>query len=156
MARKITKRKKYQGRPIKFTNDKLEELKKFMEINPTIRDTAAFFDCGVQTLVDNIRHHFDMTFSEFKEAYLVKTKYKLAMTALDMAYAGDVTMLIFCLKNFNKWKDKHEAEIGDINIQVNNVQISVQERIKILKEAEKKEDEKTLPESNKGRVEEII
>ena len=43
---------------------------------------------------------------------------KLVQKALDRAFSGNSTMLIFCLKNINKWCDNIEQKIdGNMTVE---------------------------------------
>lgn len=98
------------GRPRKFEEKDLEKLKQLMRLNPTLADTAAFFECGQRTVEDTIREHFDLTFREFRRQNMVHTRLSLVRKAVQKGEAGDNTMLIFCLKNLCGWADKQEVE----------------------------------------------
>jgi len=96
------------GRPTKIED--LDKLKALMRLNPTLSDTAAFFECGERTVEDAIRKHFDLTFREFRKQNMVHTRLSLIRKAVQKGEAGDNTMLIFCLKNLCGWADKQEVE----------------------------------------------
>lgn len=99
------------GRPKKFQEADLQKLKNLMRLNPTLEDTAAFFECGQRTVEETIRNHFDLTFREFRQQNMVHTRLSLIRKAVSKAEAGDNTMLIFCLKNLCGWKDRYEQEV---------------------------------------------
>lgn len=98
------------GRTFK-TEEDLKKLKELMRLKPSLEDTAAFFECSKTTVEDAIRHHYDLTFREFREQNMVHTRLMLVRTAIQKAKSGDNTMLIFCLKNICKWADKYEQEV---------------------------------------------
>lgn len=66
-----------------------------------------------KTLFRAIESEFDMTFSEYREYRMSGTKIKLLQTAIQTALKGNVTMLIFCLKNMCGWSDKIENKIEE-------------------------------------------
>lgn len=94
------------GRPVKFDEEKLRQLKQFMRLKPSLKDTAAFFDCGTTTVEDAIRKHFDTSFRDFRDKNMVHTRYGLIRKAISMGDSGNVPMLIFSLKNLCGWSDQ--------------------------------------------------
>lgn len=85
-----------------------EQLQALMRLKPSIQDVAVFFKVHEDTVIKHIRRHHDMKFSEFREKYMVETRFMLVRTALKQARAGNTAMLIFCLKNLCGWADKQE------------------------------------------------
>lgn len=74
----------------------------------------------VETIDRYIKRKFDMQFTEYAEMQLIDTKIKLSTKAIDMGLDGNATMLIFCLKNINKWTDKpiiDDARMEDMAIE---------------------------------------
>lgn len=123
------------GRP-KSEIDK-GQLESLMRLKPTLADTAAFFKVCERTIERHIREHFDLSFVEFREQNGVHTRLSIQRKAIQLATEGNVTMLIFCLKNMCGWTDKGDDSQVQVNIQ-NNVQQSVEiieleDRIKLLK-----------------------
>lgn len=107
--KKTKKPSNVMGRPKVFNKKKLEELQKLMRFKPRLIDAAAWFDCGKTTVEDTIREHFDMTFREFREKYMVKTRMALQQKAINMAMGGDRIMLLFTLKNLCGWQDNPDS-----------------------------------------------
>jgi len=100
------------GRPPKEI--KHEQLKAIMRLNPTLKDTAAFFECSEDTITRLIKNEFgDLNFAEFREQNMVHTRMTLIRNALKMAEKGQPAMMIFCLKNLCGWKDKWETDLPD-------------------------------------------
>ncbi len=60
------------------------------------------------TLTAFFKRKFGMTFLEYKDKRFDHTKLMLKQKAMKMAFDGNATMLIFCLKNLCKWTDKVE------------------------------------------------
>lgn len=85
-----------------------EKLKKLMQFKPTLKDCAGFFDCSEDTISRHIEKIEGLSFYEFRDRYLGLTRIKLQQKAIQMALAGDRTMLIFSLKNLSGWKDSPE------------------------------------------------
>lgn len=95
----------------KFDDEKLQQLKAFLRLKPTLEDTAHFFDVDARTIERVIRKHFNKTFVEFRQQNMVHTRHSLIRKAIEKAKNGDNVMLIFCLKNLCGWKDKIETEL---------------------------------------------
>jgi hypothetical protein len=98
------------ARPRKEIN--IEQLKALMRLNPTLKDTAAFFECSEDTIERLIKSEFDgISYAAFREQNMVHTRMTLIRNALKMAEKGNPTMMIFCLKNLCGWKDRFEQEV---------------------------------------------
>ena len=61
------------------------------------------------TIKNHIRQRFDMTFSEYAELKLTRTKVKLIQSAIEKSLRGNTILHIFCLKNLCGWQDKMDA-----------------------------------------------
>ena len=62
------------------------------------------------TLNAFVKRKFNMTFSEYRDKKLDLTRFRLVQKAVKLATEGNVTMLIFCLKNLCSWKDREIEE----------------------------------------------
>jgi hypothetical protein len=90
----------------------LPQLKALMRLNPTLKDTAAFFECSEDTIINKLEEFTgSRDFSAFREQNLVHTRMTLIRNALKMAEKGNAALMIFCLKNLCKWQDKWETEV---------------------------------------------
>lgn len=87
-----------------------EKLRALMRMKPTLKDTAAYFDCSEDVIERYIKANWGMRFAEFREQNMVFTRFDLIRTAIDKAKKGDNVMLIFCLKNLCGWRDKLPEE----------------------------------------------
>jgi len=95
------------GRPGVFnTPEKVEQLRQFMRLKPTLVDTANFFQCGTTTIEQAIKKHYQSSFREFRAQNMVQTRYALIRKAIQMGNSGNVPMLIFSLKNLCGWADQ--------------------------------------------------
>lgn len=103
----------------------VKQLKAIMRFKPRVEDAAAFFEVGQRTLERFIKSEFDITFSEFRDRHMVRTRFDLARKAVDKALGGDNVMLIFCLKNMCGWKDKQPDEVD--KVVVNTAQVKSDE-----------------------------
>lgn len=88
----------------------LNELKALMRMMPSLKDTAAFFECSIETIETRIKEYTGLSFPEFREQNMVHSRLKLVRKALEMADAGNTAMVIFCLKNLCGWADKVETK----------------------------------------------
>jgi hypothetical protein len=99
------------ARPAIVFND--TQLKEIMRFKPTLKDTAAFFECSEDTIEKYISAKWGLRFAEFREQNMVHTRFMLIRTAIQKAERGDNVMLIFCLKNLCNWRDKLPDEQFD-------------------------------------------
>lgn len=71
----------------------------------SLEDVASFNGISPTVLEDAIRKIYNETFRDYRSKKMTVTKARLANKAIEMAEKGSIPMLIFCLKNFNKWSD---------------------------------------------------
>ena len=100
--------KEYDVTNAPFSWDKLDGLLAYKASGPMC---AELLGCHVNTIKNHIKERYNMTFAEYAERKLSATKAKLVQKALQMAYNGNCTMMIFCLKNLCGWADKQEQEL---------------------------------------------
>lgn len=100
--------KDYDPSTAPFSWEKLDGL---LAYKTSLVSCGDLLGCHENTVKNHIRKRYDMTFGEYSEKKLSATRVKLVQKALQMAYSGNATMLIFSLKNLCKWSDKSEAEI---------------------------------------------
>jgi hypothetical protein len=103
----------------------MDQLKAMMRFKPTAADCAAFFKCSVDTIERRIKEYTitpeipeGLSFAEFRDQNMVRTRMNLVQTALKKADKGDNVMLIFCLKNLCGWRDK---QVDESDVVINNV-----------------------------------
>ena len=99
------KSKEYDPSKAPFSWDKLDGLLAY-KANCVI--CAEILECHVNSIKNHIRKRYDMTFTEYAEKKLSRTRMKLIQQAIQQATSGNTTMLIFCLKNLCGWTDKVE------------------------------------------------
>jgi hypothetical protein len=95
-------------------------LNKYLEKKPSLSDTAEMMKCSEDTLENMIKAEHGITFSEYRDKKMAGVRLGLVTKALDMAMGGNVTMMIFCLKNVCGWADKTE-----INSTNNKIEITI-------------------------------
>lgn len=94
------------------------DLKKLMRFQPTLCDTASYFDCSEDTISRLIQKNDKLTFWEFRERHFGTTRMKLREKALAMALSGDRHMMIFLLKNYCGMKENPEIYLEQINAEL--------------------------------------
>lgn len=109
-----TKHMKKAGRP-KIEID-VNQYKALMRLNPTLKDTAAFFECSEDTIINWLEKNFGTRdFSAIRQQNMVHTRLAMIRKAVQMAEAGNTAVLIFCLKNLCGWTDKvDEGQVKSI------------------------------------------
>ena len=100
------------GRPpvaeVKSSPKKLikeDELRKLMQLKPELNWVAGFYRVSPDTIERLIKRKFNLTFAEFRDQNMAEMRFTLVQKALEMASAGDKTMLIFSLQNMCGWKN---------------------------------------------------
>lgn len=71
--------------------------------------------CSEDTIQRAIKKKYKKTFSEYKKLYLGKTVLRLKQRMIKKALDGNVTCMIFSLKNISDWSDKVEAKSEVLN-----------------------------------------
>lgn len=114
------------------------KLKALMRLKPTLKDTAAFFECSEDTIERKCQKLAGVSFAEFRDQNMVHTRFSLVRKAITKAESGDNVMLIFCLKNLCDWRDKQP---GETDVVINNVSSKSDEELdnkikELMKKAE--------------------
>ncbi len=73
---------------------------------------ADYLGISEDTIDRRIKSEHNMTFTQYREYKCMGMGLKLQQKAIQMALAGNATMLIFSLKNLAGWSDKSEKEIN--------------------------------------------
>lgn len=81
-----------------------------MQFRPSLKQTAKFFGTSEDTISRAIKISENLSFIDFKNQYSANTKLRLMEKALEMAFGGNTTMMIFCLKNLCDWGDKPSSD----------------------------------------------
>lgn len=94
------------------------------QLNATCRQVIEIlasqgYSVSPSALVNAIKRLHGLNFEEFRDKKTDLTRLKLVQKAVKLALDGNVTMLIFCLKNMCGWRDRHDisAEIGQKSVQ---------------------------------------
>ena len=88
--------KEYDAAKCPFSWDKLDGL---LAYKSTLTMCAEILNTTDTTIKNHIKKRYDLSFTDYADRKLSKTKVRLVQKALTMADAGNATMLIFCLKN---------------------------------------------------------
>lgn len=112
-----TPAKSKAGRP-RLEIDK-EQLEALCRLNPTLKDTAAFFKCS-QATIDRYCKEFGYNdFEDCRQKNMVHTRLNVVRKALKMVEDGNPAMVIFALKNLCNWSDRTEMMIdANLNVKV--------------------------------------
>ena len=108
--------KEYDPSKCPFSWDKLDGL---LAYKSSLVVCADILETTDTTIKNHIKRRYNLTFTEYSERKLSRTKLKLVQKAIEQATSGNTVMLIFCLKNICKWADKHDEAINIGNIQIN-------------------------------------
>jgi hypothetical protein len=116
-------KKKKIGRPEKELDWKL--LDSILQYGAKCVDCADICEVSEDTIQRKIRQDFGMTFMEYREKKMSKTRIKLLQKQVSMALDGCVPLLIWLGKNMLGQSDKTESidlsEEKEIKITINKV-----------------------------------
>ena len=108
--------KEYNPAKAPFSWDKLDGL---LAYKSSLIVCADILETTDTTIKNHIKKRYNMTFTEYAEKKLSRTKVKLVQKAIEMATSGNTTMMIFCLKNICKWNDNNnEIDTQKIEIHI--------------------------------------
>jgi hypothetical protein len=96
------------GRPPKPIDPQL--LLRFLQVYPTKKQTATFFDCSEDHIENEIDRQFECSFSALRERQIDGIKRDLMSWCLRYAKSGNHNLIMFAMKNINGWSDKPETE----------------------------------------------
>jgi len=100
-----------------FSDEDWGKLDTLCSYRASLIDCCEILGMSNNALERNIRNKYQTTFVEYRDAKMSKTRMKLVQKALEMAYSGDRTLMIFCLKNLVGWADRYEVEMNqDISV----------------------------------------
>ena len=99
--------KEYDPTKAPFSWEKLDGL---LAYKSSLVVCGDILDCHENTIKNHIKKRYNITFTEYADKKLSRTRVKLVQKAIEQATTGNNTvMLIFCLKNLCKWADKQET-----------------------------------------------
>ena len=97
------------GRPRKEFN--WEKLDAVLQYGAWQIDCADILDVSMDTIERRIREKFDMTFAEYRNKRMSRTRMRLAQKQIEAALGGNITMMIWLGKQYLGQSDKHEQAI---------------------------------------------
>jgi hypothetical protein len=110
------KQKNYDPDKAPFSWDKLDGL---LAYKSSLVVCADILDCHENTIKNHIKKRYGVTFTEYADKKLSRTKVKLVQKAIESAMSGNTTMHIFCLKNICKWSDNNDSQVDIGKIEIN-------------------------------------
>ena len=126
-VKKSSKKKKVGRKKISFDEVKhtdWDKLDVILQFKPDKAWAADILEVSEDTLERRIKETKKCTFMEYRDKKMAPVKIRLVKKAIDKAFAGDNTMLIFCLKNFCGWSDRPLDLNGNDN-QVANLVLNI-------------------------------
>ena len=94
------------GRPEKEFDWKV--LDAILQFKPSKRDCCEIVGVSEDTIERRIREKFDMTFSEYRDLKMARTRYNLAKKQYDVAMSGNTALLIWLGKQWLGQTDKQD------------------------------------------------
>ena len=88
-------------------------LDTLLQFKVTLKFCANEIGVSERTIQRRIEEEKGMTFEQYHDIKLTRTGVKLQQKAIEMALAGNTTMMIFSLKNLAKWSDKIDHGITE-------------------------------------------
>ena len=89
--------KRYDKSKAPFSWDKLDGL---LAYKSSLVVCADILEVSEGTIKNHIKKRFGLTFSQYAEKKLSRTKVKLVQKAIEMAMSGNTSMMIFSLKKY--------------------------------------------------------
>ena len=108
--------KKVRKAHVKWDDEKVRLLDKYCQLKPTLLDVTELLNVSSDTIERYCRKH-GMTFAEYRNKKMAKTRMTLTQKALEMALNGNATMMIFSLKNLCGWADMPDTAPEDTTLE---------------------------------------
>lgn len=86
-------------------------LDALLQFKVTLNYCSEYLGVSNETIQRRCKEEKGVSFSEYHELKLQRTAVKLQQKAIEMALAGNATMMIFSLKNLAGWSDKLESKV---------------------------------------------
>ena len=102
-TKKISKK---TGRPLTVIDWKV--LDNYLLLGARMIDIEEMMGIGDDAIRRAVKREFKLSFADYRNKKMAKTRLTLIQKALTMAKQGDRTLLIFSLKNLCGWSDKQE------------------------------------------------
>ena len=89
----------------------VSELKDLMSFYPSLDEVASWFNCSPDTIERRVKDEFGLTFKDFRERNVGKTRLLLKRKAIVKALEEDnEKMLIYCLRTMTDLDDRSKTE----------------------------------------------
>lgn len=89
------------------------KLETYCQYKVTLVDCASLLDMSDRTLETKIRDKYDLTFFDYREQKMARTRINLFSKQVEIAMGGNTTMLIWLGKNNLGQTDKNELNLGE-------------------------------------------
>ncbi len=93
-------------------------LDALLQFKTTKKFCADYLEVSEDTIERRLREDHDMTFKEYHALKMGRTAIKLQQEAINMAFKGNTTMMIFALKNLAAWSDKIESTVEGSGLEI--------------------------------------
>jgi len=112
----VAQDKKVRKAHVKWDDEKVRQLDKYCQLKPSLTDVSELLNVSDDTILRHCRK-YNMTFAEYRNKKMAKTRMTLTQKALEMALNGNATMMIFSLKNLCGWADMPDAAPEDTTLE---------------------------------------
>lgn len=102
-----------------FSKKDFEDLEKLCMLQCTQEEICCWFDIDDKTLTEIIKKKYKVSFSELFKQKRGKGKVSLRRKQMEIALAGNVSMLIWLGKQYLEQTEKQEEINDDQNININ-------------------------------------
>lgn len=86
-----------------------------LSLGASLEITAHYLGVSEDTLERKIRAEKNLSFKNYRDEKMSGVKLKMLQKAQTLALDGNITMLIFCLKNLCGWADKMEQRTFNLD-----------------------------------------
>lgn len=95
-----------------------KELDALLQFKVSAKFCADYLGVSRDAIYRRIKEDHGLTFGEYHALKIERTATRLQQKAIEMALAGNTTMMIFALKNLAGWTDKQEIQQTIQEIQI--------------------------------------
>lgn len=88
-------------------------LDALLQFKVTLNYCSDYLGVSNDTIQRRCKEEKGMSFSDYHALKLQRTAVKLQQKAIEMALAGNATMMIFSLKNLAMWSDKIDHDVSE-------------------------------------------
>lgn len=112
-------KKKYPRRSYKWICENVDEdqMNMLLELHLRLEDLCDFFDVSPNGFRSYFKKKYGETFESYSDKRRVKGKITLMQKFWQKVKAGNMTAIIFGLKNIMDWHDNVKADLGEAGFQ---------------------------------------